>query len=200
MVTIGLTGPSGAGKSAVASIMQAHGLHVIDADKVYSDVIAPPSPCLDELVSNFGAGILTHDGRLDRAALSHIVFSQNSGEKLELLNSITHKYVVERIRSTVSCVCSVAPTAYVIDAPLLIEAGLDRDCIFTVAVIADKQTRINRIALRDGISLERATARIESQKSDDFYVSQCDYTVYNNGDIAKLTADVLSILKDRSIV
>ena len=200
MVTIGLTGPSGAGKGAVSTIMNRYGIRVIDADKVYHDIISAPSQCLDELALNFGSGILAPNGSLDRSALSAVVFADNGKDKLELLNSITHKYVVDDIRSRIYCTCSVMPTACVIDAPLLIEAGLVRDCLFTIAVLADKEIRASRIALRDKISEQRAMARINAQKPDEFYIENCDYVIYNNGDIAQLNAAVLKILTDRSII
>ena len=92
------------------------------------------------------------------------------------------------------------PSACVIDAPLLIEAGLKKDCLFTIAVLAHKDIRAKRIALRDGISEQRALARINAQKDDSFYTDNCNYTVYNNGDIAALTHQVEGILKDRSII
>ena len=200
MVTIGLTGPSGAGKSAVSEIMRRYGFRVIDADKVYHDIISAPCECIDELVQNFGTGILAHNGGLDRSALSAIVFADGGKDKLELLNSITHKYVVNNIRSMIYCTCSIMPSACVIDAPLLIEAGLKQDCLFTIAVLADKDIRAKRIALRDGISEQHALARINAQKDDSFYKDNCNYTVYNNGDIAALTHQVEGILKDRSII
>lgn len=199
MVTIGLTGPSGAGKSAVSEIMRQYGFHVIDADKVYHDIISPPSACLDELVENFGSNILTPDGCLDRAALSMQVFADNAS-KLELLNKITHKYVVDRIRNIIYCTCSVMPAACVIDAPLLIEAGLQVDCLFTIAVLADKDIRAKRISLRDGMSINRAYERINAQKSDDYYIDECDYVIYNNGQLSELKTCVDNILRDRSII
>ena len=197
MITIGVTGPSGAGKGAVSGIMQSHGFNVIDADKVYHDVISPPSACLDELVAHVGAEILTPDGHLDRSVLSARVFSDS--EKLELLNGITHKYVVNKIRGITGCTCSIMPSACVIDAPLLIEAGLKGDCTFTIAVLADKNIRAQRISVRDGISHDKAMARINAQKDDDYYISQCDYVIYNDGNFAELRERVETILKNRSL-
>ena len=76
MLTIGLTGPSGAGKGTVASLFAAHGVPSIDTDKVYHDLLIPPSACLDELSARFGTGILTPDGMLNRGALAAIVFAE----------------------------------------------------------------------------------------------------------------------------
>ena len=75
MLVIGLTGPSGAGKSVVAKIFAAFDLPVIDADRVYHELLVPPSPCLDALTERFGVGILNTDGTLNRRTLGQTVFA-----------------------------------------------------------------------------------------------------------------------------
>ena len=35
---------------------------------------------------------------------------------------------------------------------------------------------------RDGLDLERAAARVDAQKSDDYFKEKCDHILYNNGD------------------
>lgn len=200
MVTIGITGPSGAGKGAVSNIMRQCGLYVIDADKVYNDIITPPSECLCEIASTFGNDIISSDGSLDKTKLSEKVFGAGCSDNLEALNRITHKYVVKKIRGIIACQCCLMPSACVIDAPLLIEAGLKSDCLFTIAVLADKEIRAQRISIRDNISRDRALARINAQKNDDFYIGECDYTIYNDDDIGSLQHKVIGLLKDRSII
>ena len=91
MLIIGITGPSGSGKGAASSYLYSKGAKVIDADAVYHSLITPPSPCIDELVSVFGKGILLDDGGIDRKSLSKLVFGDENKEKLSLLNKITHK-------------------------------------------------------------------------------------------------------------
>ena len=99
MFVIGITGPSGAGKGVVSEYLISQNVNVIDADVVYHEVISPPSDCLDELVRHFGQHILDRSGALDRAELAKLVFGEDNRERLEILNKITHKYVVERIRA-----------------------------------------------------------------------------------------------------
>ena len=79
----------------------------------------------------------------------------------------------------------------VIDAPQLFDAGADLYCNFKLCVLADKNIRAQRIMERDVLTLEQAMARIDSQNSDEYFKERCDYTVYNNGDLGKLskTAD-----------
>ncbi len=199
MLIIGITGPSGSGKGAASSYLYSKGAKIIDADAVYHSLITPPSPCIDELVSAFGKGILLEDGGIDRKSLSKLVFGDENKEKLSLLNKITHKYVIERINETLADYESAGAVACVIDAPLLIEAGIHKDCGVTVAVLANKDTRIERIMQRDGIDRSAAEIRVNSQKPDEFYKDNSHETVYNDGDLASLAQNIESILEKRRI-
>ena len=95
---IGLTGPSGAGKSTVAAVFAEYDVPVIDADRVYHELLLPPSPCLDALCDAFSRAILAPDGSLNRAALATLVFedSPSGRKKRALLNELTHRFVIER--------------------------------------------------------------------------------------------------------
>ena len=199
MTVIGLTGPSGSGKGKIAEILSEYGVQHINADSVYHNLLIPPSPCLDELVDNFGYGILNAGGQLDRRALAAIVFGDENMHKLEKLNSITHKYVCARIRQIIRYFDSINCKACVIDAPLLLESGLQNDCNFVISVLADKELRAQRIASRDNISLEDASLRINSQKPDSFYVNGGDVVIYNNGDEDNLRASLIGIFKEKCI-
>lgn len=199
MLIIGITGPSGSGKGAASSYLYSKGAKVIDADAVYHSLITPPSPCIDELVSVFGKGILLDDGGIDRKSLSKLVFGDENKEKLSLLNKITHKYVIECINTILSDYKNAGASACVIDAPLLIEACIHKDCDFTIAVLAKKETRIERIMQRDEIDRAAAERRVNSQKSDAFYKENTDETIHNNGNLTSLFAEVDSILQKRRI-
>ena len=200
MIIIGITGQSGAGKGAVSKILSSYGIQIIDADKVYHNIISPPSRCLDELVSHFGRTILTASGELNRQALGLLVFGKENTERLELLNKISHKHVCAEIRRIISSLKAIGCECAAIDAPLLLEAELERDCDFTISVIADKETRINRIMARDSIDRDAAERRINSQKPIEFYVENTDFTVENNSDVASLRDKITKILITKGVI
>ena len=103
MKIIGLCGGSGSGKGVVANLFLRYGIPGIDTDAVYHQLTSSKSPCLDALVSEFGAEILSDDGALDRRKLSRIVFADNSSSKMrEKLNLISHKYVLDSTREILS--------------------------------------------------------------------------------------------------
>ncbi len=193
MLMIGLTGPSGAGKGMVAKAFAPYGIPSIDTDKVYHDLLIPPSPCLDELVENFGRGILNPDGSLCRPALSAIVFAQGHEQDLLNLNTITHKYVLAVTRDICKDLESHGYPAVLVDAPLLFESGFDRECDMTLAVLADPDIRLCRIMARDMLSLAQAKARLAAQKPDDFYTSRATHIMYNNGDLSDMAPMVQAL-------
>ena len=194
MIVIGLTGPSGAGKGYCDAIFQSFGIPYIDTDKVYHDLLAPKSPCTNELRLAFGNDILTQDGAIDRKELAKIVFSDPSGNLLKRLNSISHKYVIEETNRLLDIYRRQSKTAAVIDAPLLIEAEIHKNCDFTISILADKDVRLARIMERDGLDQAAAHMRLNAQKEDDFYSSQTKYTIQNNADASHLKNELISIL------
>ena len=192
MLVIGLTGPTGAGKGAVASIFARYGIPVINADRVYHELIAPPSSCLQELAEVFGKQILLADGSLDRRALGGIVFSDPAAR--EKLNSITHRYVMEEVQGQMERFRREGVRVAVFDAPQLFEAGAHNACGAVVSVLADRGLRLERIIARDGLTAEAAMRRILAQKSDEFFKTHSDYIVENNGSLESLAPQVHRIL------
>ncbi len=181
MIIVGLTGPTGAGKGLLSRILVENGIPTLDTDIVARSVCEKGKPCLFELCDNFGKDILNPDGTLNRKKLANMVFlAENKDKKTELLNKTTHKYILEEIAVWLELCKKNAHACAVIDAPLLFKAGLDADCDYTIAVLADKELRINRIIKRDGITSALAEKRASAQESDEFFIKNCDKVYYNN--------------------
>lgn len=189
---IGLTGPSGAGKGTVAELFAARGIPSVDTDAVYHDLLVPPSPCLDALCDAFGTSILAPDGTLDRAALSSLVFAPTADGKANLkkLNEISHAFILARCEEILRDYAAHGVRAALLDAPLLIEAGLCPVCDRVVVVLADRSTRVRRLMLRDGKSRTEISARLDAQPKNAFYTAKADDILYNNGKIDELVAAV----------
>ena len=195
MLTIGLTGPSGAGKGMVASLFEGYGVPSIDTDAVYHALLVPPSACLDELVERFGAGILTEDGLLDRKALAAMVFAPGHEDDLKDLNRITHRHVLDEARRRLAIYRAEGKTAVLVDAPQLFESGFDAECDYVLAVLAPRDLRLARIMARDGLDESRAIARMDAQKSDDFFREHADAILVNDGRAEDLQAGIRDLLR-----
>ena len=185
MKVIGVTGGSGGGKTTVTKILEQNGAHVVDADVVAREVVKPGSPAFLEIASEWD---VVSNGVLDRKALAKIVFSDDA--ELHKLNQIVHKYVIEDIKSQLE---KCEKEVFVIDAIALFESGLCDICNVTIAIIAEKNLRCKRIMERDNLTYDEAMMRINAQKSDEFYINNADFVIYNNGD--ESVAQIEEILK-----
>lgn len=77
---------------------------------------------------------------------------------------------------------AIRPIGYVIkEAALLFESGTDTSLDFILGVYADKQTRIQRITLRDGLTGQAAENRIQKQMDEEEKMKRCDGVILNDG-------------------
>lgn len=200
MKIIGLTGPSGAGKGLACRIFKTHGIPAVDTDGIYHELLTKKGEMTDELIAAFGRDILTDAGLVDRKKLSVTVFGKpDTAARLHTLNTITHKYIMARAHEVMRSHAQAGARAVLIDAPQLFEAGVERECDLTVAVLADRETRIARICARDGITREQAERRIDAQKSDDFFRAHCHYILENNGTARDLERMIRTFLENSGL-
>ncbi len=191
MKIIGVCGGSGSGKSSVASCLASFGGLALDTDEIYHELIAAPSPCVNALAEAFGDEILK-DGAIHRPTLRRIVFADEN--KRLLLNSISHRFVTQEVDRRIKKAMIDSVPFVVIDAPLLLEAGMDECCDLVAAVVADRKKRIERIVKRDGISPEEAQERIDRQISDEELIPRCDAVIHNESDMESLEKQCRDLL------
>lgn len=191
MIIIGVTGQSGSGKGFLSSEFKKLGYIHADADKIYHELLENCSELRCELVRAFGADI-EKDGKIDRRVLGAKVFGKKNLRKLEKLNKIAHKYVCREYVRLIMRAKADGAKGLIIDAPLLIEARLDKLCDACVCVAASREVRVQRIMARDGIGRDAAELRINSQKPLEFYARACGYIYLNDGDgdAAAFAADI----------
>ena len=184
---IGVTGISGSGTSTVAKILEEQGGFVISADKLAHAAMGKGSSAFPQIISIFGIEILDENGEINRRALGKMVFGAENKEKLAALEGIIHPQVVAKIHELIKEAAeSGSYTFAVIDAPLLIESGLNKLCDTTWLITAPDEVRITRITIRDGIDEESAKCRLSSRPGDESLRPHVDVIIENDGDINKL--------------
>ena len=188
MKLIALTGGIGSGKSTVLNEFKRLGAEVISCDEISHRIMLRGGSAYTEVTDKFGSIILNEDKEIDRKRLAAIVFSDN--EKLELLNSITHRLIyaeIEKqiIKSLAAVVCVEIPLLFTTVSPLKID--------LKIAVIAEEDIRIKRVMERDGVSADEVKARMEKQLSDDEMRKRADCVIENNGDADALYSAVKDI-------
>jgi dephospho-CoA kinase len=187
MLLVGLTGGIGSGKTTVAGLLAARGAVVVDADELAREALEPGSRTFKHVSDLFGQEVLTTDGRIDRAALANVVFSDE--EKRRALESITHPEVfrllaeaVEKLRETDSIV--------VFDAPLIIETGFHQAVDVLVVVTAPVEQRIERVRRDRGMTEAEAAVRIAAQAEPEARNAAADFLILNDGGLEELEARV----------
>ena len=180
-LTVGLTGQSGAGKSTVAeSLLTLPGVRCLDLDQIYHELIAPGQPLVAALAAAFSDAVVRQDGTLDRRALAAAAFA--TPENAQKLNAVTHPAILrETARRRQALAADPAVRAVLLDAPLLFESGLDRQCDRVIAVIAPEEVRLDRIRRRDGLPEEAVRRRFLRQQPEEFYTSRADLVLDTGG-------------------
>lgn len=173
MTVIGLTGPTGSGKTTALAALERRGFQVVDCDALYYRVLERDQSLRRGIREAFGDVFLS-DGQLDRRALGDIVFGNPAA--LERLNALVYPAMSAAVGQIME---NCTKKGLVIDAINLIESGLGDLCDWTVALTAAPDVRMRRIMARDGISEERARARIAAQKPDKFYRRRCTFLLEN---------------------
>ncbi len=187
----GITGGTGAGKSTVSKLFAQTGVKIIDADSVSRIVMNKGMPCLESLTEMFGEGILNKDESLNRSKLASIVFSDK--QQLELLNTVTHKYIKEYIENEIE---NTDCELIAIDGAVIIGSPVMSLCKKLVVVTADDGIRLERIIRRDNITEKSAKERMASQMKNEEYLSYADYIIENNGNYEKIGEEIERIYSE----
>lgn len=177
MKVIGITGGTGTGKTTALHVLEEKGALTLDCDAIYHELLAAEGEMLSAIGERFPGTVTS--GVLDRKLLGRIVFSD--ADALADLNAITHRHVRAEVQNRLRDWAWRGGTLAAVDAIALLESGLGKDCDITVAVTAKRETRLERIMAREGITAEYAASRIDAQPDDVFFETHCDHTLANDG-------------------
>ena len=161
MKIIGLTGGIGSGKSTVAQFLAELGAVVLDVDKVGHEALEPGSEAWEQIVNEFGKGILTAGDKIDRAKLGKIVF--NNHEALLRLNRIIHPVMDNMVEAKLEEYRRKGVKVMVLEAAAMMEVGRASIADEIWVVIAPESAVLKRLSERDGRSEDESKARILAQ-------------------------------------
>ena len=185
----------GTGKSTVAGFFARFGVRVIDADRIAHLGMEPHSNVWKKLINAFGREILIDNDRIDRKKLAEIVFTRES-RKLKELNAIIHPEVLAAIHSKIAEAEREGIPAVVIDAPLLIESGLEKVCDKIIVVTAGREVQKKRIRAAGKFSYGEIRARTSFQLSPDEKKKKADYIVDNGSSLENTQRQVSEIWEE----
>lgn len=155
---VGLTGGIASGKSEALKAFEAAGAEAVSLDQLAHSLCRKGGPAYGPVVRAFGSEVLGPDGEIDRRRLGELVFRRPGLRRR--LEAATHPPILREMRRRLqACRRPVA----VVDAPLLFEAGLEKDFDVTVLIHAGQRTRLRRMRSRDGLGRAAALRRVRAQ-------------------------------------
>jgi len=191
LLKVGLTGGIASGKSVVAEMFVALGAHLVQADQIAHELMQPGQAVYEEVVRQFGTGILNSDGSVNRPALAEAAFGGPGGEgsaRVAELNRIVHPAVIRRQDEWMEEVGRRDHRAIaMVEAALILEAGAARRFDRLIVVTCREEQRVQRLAERLKIDVEAARQevrrRMAAQWPDEEKIKAADHVIDNSGSL-----------------
>lgn len=189
-IVLGVTGTFGSGKSTVARILRDRGALIIDADQLSRRFLRPGSVVYDKIIKAFGRDIVAEKGRICRRRLGRIVFADK--KRLNELNRIMHPEIIRLIKKQVS---TVKKGLVVLDAPLLVEAGLKNLADKLIVVSVSQANQIKRLRKKSSLTKLQIMQRIKAQIPLRVKKRLADFIIDNNGTLKQTKEQVERVLR-----
>lgn len=168
------------------------GCGVIEGDAIARELLPRPD-VKAQLVQWWGPAVLKPDGSPDRVAIGRIVF--NDADQRVRLEKLLHPPIIAQCRQRLAVMRQDPERpAVVIDMPLLLEVGLDRDCDVLVWVDAPREQRLARVRQTRGWTADELDRREKAQWSLDRKADMADYCVDNGVDESRCFDQVRQVL------
>lgn len=181
---IGITGGISTGKSTLGRLLRERTRSALfDADRAARLLVDEDDDVRRLLREQFGTGIFSAGGDLNRAALRAIVFAES--EKKRALEQVLHprirlQWAAEAKRSRQT------GDLFLADIPLLYETEGDSLCDCVVVVGCSPTIQQQRLMRRARLSLPDALVMISSQMPLSEKISRADHVIWNNGPLSAL--------------
>lgn len=197
---IGITGGVGAGKSMVLSYMEeTYGALVIQADRVGHLVMEPDGSCFLPMVEHFGTEILDAEGRIDRAKVAAVVFSDE--EELRWQTALIHPavkaWIRERIEEERGERKEEQHPFVLVEAALLIEDHYEEICGEFWYLHAEEAVRRERLKASRGYSDTHIDRVMEKQQSEEVFRAACRFCIDNSGNPEETYQQIDTILREK---
>ena len=184
MPAIGITGGISTGKSSFSDCLHQilPGARFFNADEAAHAVVELPE-IKQELRTEFGSGVFSRGGDLNREKLRAIIFSDATRKRA--LERILHPRIRRQWRTEAKRRRN-SPEFFFADIPLLYETGGETLCDRVVVVACSYEVQLARLTQRMSLKQVEAEQMIKSQMPLEEKIARADHVVWNDGSRAVL--------------
>tara|TARA_B110000444_G_scaffold259988_1_gene305453 strand:- start:954 stop:1562 length:609 start_codon:yes stop_codon:yes gene_type:complete len=185
MLIIGVTGGIGCGKTTVTERFAKRGITIVDADIISRIVVEPGTTALNAITNHFGEGLISVDGRLDRAALRQTVFEDK--QERNWLESLLHPLINEEILRQLKA----STSAYtILVSPLLVETTQRNICDRILVIDVPESIQLERASSRDNNNPEQIKKIMAAQINRQHRLSKADDIIDNTASLEYLEIEI----------
>lgn len=191
MKTVIVTGGIGSGKSAVCALLKKRGVPVYDCDAKAKELYGRRPSLVSRLEKALGAPLRGGDGKLDKARLAALIFSDPRAR--ETVEGMVYPILLQDIRhwqKRQSAAWGALESAVILSKPVF-----DGVADGVVLVEAPQELRIARVMQRDGLGREAVIGRIRSQEIPR---EKADVLLANDGTPQALSEAVERVFFDKN--
>ncbi len=191
MKTVIVTGGIGSGKSAVCALLKKRGVPVYDCDAKAKELYGRRPSLVSRLEKALGAPLRGTDGKLDKARLAALIFSDPRAR--ETVEGMVYPILLQDIRrwqKRQSAAWGALESAVILSKPVF-----DGVADGVVLVEAPQELRIARVMQRDGLGREAVVGRIRSQEIPR---EKADVLLANDGTPQALSEAVERVFFDKN--
>ncbi|CAH0715414.1 unnamed protein product, partial [Brenthis ino] len=161
---IGLAGGIASGKSNITEKLKLKGAGIVNCDIIAHELYKPGLPLNRTIAEEFGHGVITEGGEVDRKKLGTIVFGDKN--QLKKLNQIVWPAVIEEAQRQVKAFGEQGYRVVVMEAAVMVRAKWYTSCHELWTVIIPPKEAIKRLQERNNLTEEEARQRIEAQPTN----------------------------------
>lgn len=192
MLWIGITGSIGTGKSTFSDILRKKGETVLDADILAKQTLEPTGSAFKKVIAEFGNQLLGSDGKIDRASLAKVVFTDKA--KLEKLELIIHPEVRTTVENAKIEHAKNNHKFLFYDVPLLFEKKMEKSFDLVLMITCSPENQIQRIKARSNWSEQEIKNRLAAQLPLSEKESRAHVLINNDGSLDDLHAEATKFL------
>jgi dephospho-CoA kinase len=190
---IGIVGGIASGKSAVSGFCEALDATVLNADRIAHEMLQRPA-VVKQLVGRWGSDVVDSENAPRRGEIAKRVFGRDGESELAWLESLIHPLVHQELKLALAHARQSNTELVVLDVPLLLERGWDKDCDQVLFVDAPLAMRRERAAQR-GWAPDELERRESRQWPIDKKRAAADSIVDNRGDLESLHQSLRKIIQ-----